>query len=229
MKIQVVIEATSIQEYTEAIQALAAGYTVQTPVLNVTAGSQESAAAVETEEKPKRRTTTKKEAQKPAEEPKEEKKVEAEEKTGPAKTEQSTEGVSFVDVKLKAKQLANLPDGKSDVKFILEKLEVKKLSDLTEEQYASFMEMAEEAMNVPKTTETQSEEPVETEDKTVSTETPDTKEATIEMIRGKAKELSVAGYKEDIKGLLKEFGAAALTKIPKDKYGEFYAAMERIG
>lgn len=247
MKIQVVIEATSIEEYTEAIQALAAGYTVApNPIMAevlVDAKSVKKADEIKVaEEKPK---TTRKPATKPVKAPKEEKNTtepEAEKQTenAPSEAPKQESTVSFVDVKLKAKQLANLPGGKEDIKFILDKLGAKKLSDLTEDQYATFMEMAiegEDNINtatefsknmdkvVPKEdapTDDVSESNGKAEDKV------ETKEVTLEMIRSKAKELSVAGYKEDIKAALKDIGATALTKIPKDQYAAFYATMGEI-
>lgn len=291
MKIQVVIEAESIHEYTEAIKALAAGYTVAPqPSFAVAVDKSrtvttygeakqavESDVAEDESSEPKEQsyhrtakkyynelvdiaseeavilfntyevesinylskskctqfTTQLKEAilkhteapkeEKSTTEPKAEKQVENEPSEAP---KQSETAVSFVDVKLKAKQLANLPGGKEDIKFILDKLGAKKLSDLTEDQYATFMEMAIEGEdNINTATEFS-----KNMDKVVPKEekTSEDAEVTLEMIRSKAKELSVAGYKEEIKAALKGIGATALTKIPKDQYAAFYATMGEI-
>ncbi|AXN58342.1 hypothetical protein HWB81_gp33 [Bacillus phage Wes44] len=290
MKIQVTIEATTIEEYVEAINALAAGYQVAPnpitaevfvdvkPAKAATNYAQaKEAVEIDTDaeegsepkEQSYHRTAKKyfnelvdiaseeaviifneynveginylsknrcakftaqiKEAiLKHTESPKEEKNTEtekqAENEPSEAPKQQSTD-VSFVDVKLKAKQIANLPDGKADVKFILDKLGAKKLSDLSEDQYATFMELAAEAEKTPKSGNSDAESSEEVENEKDSSED---KPVTLEMIRSKAKELSVAGYKEEIKAILKEFKAPSLTKIDKANYDEFYEAMVQI-
>lgn len=311
MKIQVVIEATSIQEYTEAIQALAAGYTVA-PTINLDAvvntgtlksGTVQTNAPVQATyaeaadlienttiaadkiemDKPtevkciSRKVATRlsnkidanldnedkhrllesfniasvvglpaeeakafealmdsfikaakeieQEADKPTEEaPASKTEEEAPEQT-PETSKQSETTVSFVDVKARAIKHGKLPDGKADVKFVLEKLGAAKLSDIKEDQYATFMSeldiLAEDA------SKPSSESNGKADDETQSEDSGE-KEVTIEMIRAKAKELSVAGYKEEIKAVLKELGAPSLTKIPKEKYDAFYNALGNI-
>lgn len=263
MKIQVSIEASTIEEYMEAIQALASGYQADPVVIEVPYPVEIKVA----EEKPKRRTTTKQErvteAQKSAdkntyaeakdliestvgtsklaEAPKEEKDVAAPEEptNAPEQTDEpskqsETTGVSFVDVKLRAKQVANLPDGKADIKFILEKLGASSLSKLKEDQYATFMEMAEDLESKP----TDSEDIGEVaevlsskeEEKSDEAQPEDSgeKEVTLEMIRGKAKQLAVAGFKSDIQAVLKTYGSPSLTKIKKEDYNAFYDALGTI-
>ncbi|AUR81253.1 hypothetical protein [Bacillus phage Carmen17] len=304
MKIQVTIEATTIEEYVEAINALAAGYQVAPkPVtVNVTASAKavangdfkvktasdemkvaEESKPVENEVKYISTKSAKRlddkikglddetleslfaefniasvvglpesdlrkfdaalnKALKDAEAPKEEKNTSAPEtekqtENEPSEaSEQSETSYDFVSVKLKAKQIANLPDGKADVKFILDKLGVKKLSDLSEDQYATFMELAAEVEDKPSSKEDKGAgtEPVQESNAKVSQEDAtdsdngEAKPVTLEMIRGKAKQLSVEGYKDEIRGVLKEFGAVSLTKIPKDQYSDFYAALVKI-
>ncbi|UZT28582.1 hypothetical protein vBBceSLY5_0027 [Bacillus phage vB_BceS_LY5] len=234
MKITVTIEAETIQQYTEAVKALAAGYTVEPVTIEVPVPV-EVPVQVEKEEKPKKARTGKaaakpeptKEVDKPAETPKEEKDTPApkteekavEKETKPAKQEST---ISFIDVKATAVKLGNLPDGKADVKFILGKLDAAKLSDLKEEQYETFVEMAKEAMDTPKV-EKQVETKQDAEEKDAKPE-----EITLAMIRSKAKELSVAGLGDDIRGKLKTFGAKSLTTLTKDQYNDFYAALGEI-
>lgn len=239
MKIQVVIEAESIKEYTEAIQALAAGYTVEMSQPSASAVASLKADEIKVaEEKPKRtrravfKEDIKKDTSKPAETPKEEKNTPApktEEKTDTKETEapKQESTVSFVDVKLKAKQLSNLPDGKADVKFILDKLNAKKLSDLSEDQYTTFMEMAEESMSKP-TSSPESEKPVQDKSEKEDKATHDDEEITLAMIRSKAKELSVAGLGDEIRDTLKGFNAKSLTGLKKDQYADFYKALGEI-
>lgn len=233
MKITVTIEAETIQQYTEAVKALAAGYTVEPVTIEVPVPV-EVPVQVEKEEKPAKRTRKAaaktepvKEVEKPAEDPKEEKDTpapeteeKAAEKEAEAPKQEST--ISFIDVKATAVKLGNLPDGKADVKFILGKLDAAKLSDLKEEQYETFVEMAKEAMDTPKV-EKQVETKQDAGEKDAKPE-----EVTIAMIRSKAKELSVAGLGDDIRGKLKTFGAKSLVTLTKDQYNDFYAALGEI-
>lgn len=302
MKIQVVIEATSIQEYTEAIQALAAGYTVA-PTINLDAvvntgtlksGTEKTNAPVENtyaeasdilkksgdtipgtlEDKPKlisaksvKRLNDKvvslddetlenlfaefnisavsdlldcdlrkfdaalNKALKEAEAEEKEIVKEAQEQQKEAEEvlkdaeESDIREVSFVDVKARAIKHGKLPDGKADVKFVLEKLGAAKLSDIKEDQYATFMSELDILEDLDKQP---SEEVQASNDETQNEDAAEDKPVTIEMIRAKAKELSVAGYKEEIKAVLKELGAPSLTKIPKEQYDAFYNALGNI-
>lgn len=51
---------------------------------------------------------------------------------------------------------------------------------------------------------------------------------TLEQVRAKLASLSQAGKAADVKKLIADFGAAKLTDIPADKYGELMAAAEKI-
>lgn len=252
MKIQVVIEAESIHEYTEAIKALAAGYQVNAvaPVEVVVPVNIDTIKVAE--EKPKRNRTraaadklSKAEEKEIVEDAKkQQKQAEELEKQADKAIEESEEKASFSNtvtepthgfpaVKLIASKLSKIQDGKAEVKFLLDKFGAKKLSDLQEENYDEFHELASKAIadhdNAPAKEDKPSED-VSDGDDVVQEEDggAEDKPVTIEMIRAKAKELSVAGYKEEIKAVLKELGAPSLTKIPKEKYDAFYNALGNI-
>lgn len=288
MKIQVVIEATSIQEYTEAIQALAAGYTVA-PAPSITESLKatgEAAKAVTTggtitglsdaeESKPAEpkeqswhRTAKKyydellglegglaalKEIEKEYKVTKivdlgkvncakfstaiKEAILELQDKTkeeapAPKEVEQvfsndekSEPKHGFPAVKAIAMKLNKIQDGKAEVKFLLDKFGAGKLSDLQEENYDEFHELASKAIadhdNAPvKEDKPKEEKPVETkEDKA------EDKEVTLPMIRGIAKQLADQGFKDEIRQVLKDHGAASLTKIDKKDYQSVYSAL----
>ncbi|USL89268.1 hypothetical protein vBBceSLY1_00049 [Bacillus phage vB_BceS_LY1] len=220
MKIQVVIEATSIQEYTEAIQALAAGYKVT--IVKEENTYAEASKAVDSdevkvaEEKPKKNTVKAPKEEKNTAAPK------AEDKVSEEKTEAPKYG--FPAVKQIAMKLSKITDGKAEVKALLEHYSVTKLSDLAESQYDDFHADATQLIADHDNAPAKEDKPKDNVEDVPS----DDKEITLEMIRSKAKELSVAGFKEEIKAALKEIGAPALTKIPKDQYASFYEAMGNI-
>lgn len=263
MKIQVVIEATSIQEYTEAIQALAAGYTVQAPVINNVAV--ESAKIVDfdevkeaivgndktvkVEEAPaaKRNREKRKATAKAEETPKEEKSTttpKAEEKTDSVATETSEQSketteapkYGFPAVKLIASKLHKIPGGKDDVKFLLEKYGAKKLSDLKEENYDEFHAEVSQAIadHDGKTPSDDVSKSGEKNDSEVKDEKSESKEVTLEMIRGRAKQISGMVDEDDdrakngIRAILKEYNAPSLTKLKKEVYEDFYVGLANL-
>ncbi len=283
MKIQVVIEATSIQEYTEAIQALAAGYTVapvnvevpvvrtvkqeiesdvaedkqikyvsmktvdslESKLLSLTAQREASAnkmlsklnitSVAELKESEVSEFESKLNSLVSAEEAAQAKKAAEDDKpiddTAAPKTEDKvsdaetkTPKYGFPAVKQIAMKLSKITDGKAEVKALLEHYSVTKLSDLAESQYDDFHADATQLIADHDNAPAKEDKPKDNVEDVPS----DDKEITLEMIRSKAKELSEAGFKEEIKAALKEIGAPALTKIPKDQYASFYETMGNI-
>lgn len=229
MKINVCIEATSIEEYLEAIQALAAGYTVVPSITNTVEAPKKQ---------PKRASEVKgkeipvKTVVKSEDEPKKEiganklsettPTPETEETSAEEKTEASEPKHGFPAVKLIAGKLNKIQDGKAEVKFLLDKFEVKKLSDLKEENYDEFHELASKAIadhDKAPTTDTGSTGEVEKEDTPVES---GEKEITLEMVRGVAKQLNDQGFKEEIRKALKKFGESNIGKLKKEDYAEFH-------
>lgn len=285
MKINVCIEANTIEEYLEAIQALAAGYTVapQPSIAASLVGKQESASTVvgkedessEPKEQSYHRTAKKyynelleldsKEAVRifnsfnvegidylnkvncakfsvklreaiakaqgdAIDEAKaQQKEAEELEKQADKAIEESGPKHGFPAVKLAATKLQKITDGKAEVKALLEKYNVKKLSELTEDQYDAFHDEAVQIVadhdNAPVK---EAETPSTTED-TSTTEKVETKEdsgVTIQMIREKAKEIAVKFGNEPIKIILNDLGAKNLSSIKPEDFEEFYTRLQ---
>lgn len=223
MKIQVVIEAESIHEYTEAIKALAAGYTVQAPVLNVVAGSQESAATVDSEaEKQKEEEVNSRFSKMAADVTEEGEDIPEEEKVEPKN--------SFTATKLMFTKLGKITDGKAEQKALIERFGLKKLSDLTEDQYDAFHDEAKQIIadhdNAP---QKETETPSTTEDTSAPEEvetTEDDKELTLEDVRKAAKETAVSVGKHVVQAALKKFGAGKLSDVKPEDFEAFIKELQ---
>ena len=72
------------------------------------------------------------------------------------------------------------------------------------------------------------EEPKTEEVKTEEVKTEDTPKITLEVVRAKLAALSQSGKQSEVKALIKKFGAAKLTEIPKDKFPEILKEAEKI-
>jgi len=62
----------------------------------------------------------------------------------------------------------------------------------------------------------------------VETSNPEVKEITLQEVRGTLARLSKNGKQEEVKALIKKFGATKLTEIPKEKYGELLSQTNSI-
>ncbi|GCD11641.1 rRNA biogenesis protein rrp5 [Clostridium tagluense] len=62
----------------------------------------------------------------------------------------------------------------------------------------------------------------------VETSQPEVKEITLQEVRGTLARLSKNGKQEQVKALIKRFGATKLTEIPKEKYGELLSEANSI-
>ncbi|MBZ9634659.1 rRNA biogenesis protein rrp5 [Clostridium sp. FP1] len=62
----------------------------------------------------------------------------------------------------------------------------------------------------------------------VETSQPEVKEVTLQEVRGTLARLSKNGKQEQVKALIKRFGATKLTEIPKEKYGELLSEANSI-
>lgn len=224
MKISVVIEAESIQEYTEAIQALAAGYTVA-PAPSMTETLKEVSATKEEAEAQKAEVNSRF-SKMEADVTEEGEVIPEEEKVEPKN--------SFTATKLMFTKLGKITDGKAEQKALIERYGLKKLSDLTEDQYDAFHDEAKQIIadhdnapqkeiETPSTTEdTSTPEKVETrEDKTT-----DSKELTLEDVRKAAKETAVSVGKHVVQTALKKFGAGKLSDVKPEDFEAFIKELQ---
>lgn len=62
----------------------------------------------------------------------------------------------------------------------------------------------------------------------VETSKPEVKEITLQEVRGTLVRISKNGKQEQVKALIKKFGATKLTEIPKEKYGELLSETNSI-
>ncbi|MBW9158804.1 rRNA biogenesis protein rrp5 [Clostridium tagluense] len=85
----------------------------------------------------------------------------------------------------------------------------------------------------PKAIELKDERPMKNQEvlvavEKVETSQPEVKEVTLQEVRGTLARLSKNGKQEEVKALIKRFGATKLTEIPKEKYGELLSEANSI-
>ncbi|MCB2312104.1 rRNA biogenesis protein rrp5 [Clostridium tagluense] len=85
----------------------------------------------------------------------------------------------------------------------------------------------------PKAIELKDERPMKNQEvlapnEKVETSRPEVKEITLQEVRGTLARLSKNGNQEEVKALIKRFGATKLTEIPKEKYGELLSEANSI-
>ncbi|MBU3128993.1 rRNA biogenesis protein rrp5 [Clostridium tagluense] len=85
----------------------------------------------------------------------------------------------------------------------------------------------------PKAIELKDERPMKNQEVLVAvdkveTSKPEVKEVTLQEVRGTLARLSKNGKQEQVKALIKSFGATKLTEIPKEKYGELLSEANSI-
>ncbi|MBZ9623267.1 rRNA biogenesis protein rrp5 [Clostridium sp. FP2] len=85
----------------------------------------------------------------------------------------------------------------------------------------------------PKAIELKDERPMKNQEvlvpnEKVETSQPEVKEVTLQEVRGTLARLSKNGNQEEVKALIKRFGATKLTEIPKERYGELLSKANSI-